>query len=150
MMNEVNSNVEKSTFGDLSVLSALKEQMDTDPAAEAKSEGGDLVAKPECFDIVDWNTFDFDRWWDLDADLAASGLTAESPKPSAVKVARPAFPGASVVYNSSGQYFIVDEAIEEEQQQDEQDEQGEHGDETNDPIVSSCSLRRVLDEGERG
>ena len=35
MMNEVNSNVEKSTFGDLDVLSALKEQMTDGPAAEA-------------------------------------------------------------------------------------------------------------------
>jgi len=35
MMNEVNSNVEKSTFGDLDVLSALKEQMTDGPVAEA-------------------------------------------------------------------------------------------------------------------
>ena len=35
-MNEVNSNVERSTFGDLDVLSALKEQMEDKPvAAEA-------------------------------------------------------------------------------------------------------------------
>jgi small subunit ribosomal protein S1 len=34
MMNEVNSNVERSTFGDLDVLSALKEQMNDGPETE--------------------------------------------------------------------------------------------------------------------
>jgi small subunit ribosomal protein S1 len=34
MMNEVNSSVERSTFGDLDVLSALKEQMDGNESAE--------------------------------------------------------------------------------------------------------------------
>ena len=39
MMNEVNSNVERSTFGDLDVLSALKEQMNDGPATDnAKPE----------------------------------------------------------------------------------------------------------------
>ena len=40
MMDEVNSSVEKSTFGDLSVLTALKEQMNDEPdaPAEAKAE----------------------------------------------------------------------------------------------------------------
>jgi small subunit ribosomal protein S1 len=37
MMNEVNSNVERSTFGDLDVLSALKEQMDDAPAAKEEA-----------------------------------------------------------------------------------------------------------------
>jgi small subunit ribosomal protein S1 len=35
MMNEVNASVERSTFGDLDVLSALKEQMDDNDTAEA-------------------------------------------------------------------------------------------------------------------
>ena len=38
MMDEVNASVEKSTFGDLDVLTALKEQMDGDPEPEAKEE----------------------------------------------------------------------------------------------------------------
>lgn len=37
MMEEVNSNIERSTFGDLDVLSALKEQMDGDPEKEKKA-----------------------------------------------------------------------------------------------------------------
>ena len=37
MMDEVNSNVERSTFGDLDVLSALKEQMEGEPEKEAKA-----------------------------------------------------------------------------------------------------------------
>jgi small subunit ribosomal protein S1 len=36
MMDEVNASIEKSTFGDLGVLTALKEQMDGDPEEEAK------------------------------------------------------------------------------------------------------------------
>ena len=35
MMNEVNASVERSTFGDLDVLSALKEQMDGNDSEEA-------------------------------------------------------------------------------------------------------------------
>ena len=38
MMDEVNSSVEKSTFGDLSVLTALKEQMNDEPDAPAKAK----------------------------------------------------------------------------------------------------------------
>ena len=38
MMQEVNANVEKSTFGDLSVLTALKEQMDGGDQEEAAAE----------------------------------------------------------------------------------------------------------------
>ena len=38
MMNEVNASVERSTFGDLDVLSALKEQMDGSPEEEAPAE----------------------------------------------------------------------------------------------------------------
>ena len=34
MMDEVNASVEKSTFGDLDVLSALKEQMEGGPSEE--------------------------------------------------------------------------------------------------------------------
>ncbi|MGA0434648.1 MAG: 30S ribosomal protein S1 [Flavobacteriales bacterium] len=43
MMNEVNASVERSTFGDLDVLSALKEQMDETPAETKESE----PAKPK-------------------------------------------------------------------------------------------------------
>ena len=41
MMDEVNASIEKSTFGDLDVLTALKEQMEGDPeeAKEAKKPG---------------------------------------------------------------------------------------------------------------
>ena len=38
MMNEVNASVERSTFGDLDVLSALKEQMDGNDAPEKAEE----------------------------------------------------------------------------------------------------------------
>ena len=38
MMNEVNSSVERSTFGDLDVLSALKEQMNDGDSVEATEE----------------------------------------------------------------------------------------------------------------
>ena len=37
MMEEVNSNIEKTTFGDLSVLSALKEQMEEEAGTKTKS-----------------------------------------------------------------------------------------------------------------
>jgi small subunit ribosomal protein S1 len=46
MMNEVNASVERSTFGDLDVLSALKEQMDGNDAAEAKEEEKKEAKKP--------------------------------------------------------------------------------------------------------
>ncbi len=46
MMNEVNSNVERSTFADLSVLSALKEQMEVTPGAEAPA-ATEATAKEE-------------------------------------------------------------------------------------------------------
>ncbi len=48
MMDEVNANVEKSTFGDLDVLTALKEQMEGGPeedSAEAKKPAKKAAAK---------------------------------------------------------------------------------------------------------
>ena len=47
MMNEVNSNVERSTFGDLDVLSALKEQMDDVPAAAKEEEPAPKKTAPK-------------------------------------------------------------------------------------------------------
>ena len=47
MMNEVNSNVERSTFGDLDVLSALKEQMEDVPAAAKEVEPASKEAAPK-------------------------------------------------------------------------------------------------------
>ena len=47
MMNEVNSNVERSTFGDLDVLSALKEQMEDVPAAAKEEEPAPKKAAPK-------------------------------------------------------------------------------------------------------
>jgi small subunit ribosomal protein S1 len=37
MMEEVNANIEKTTFGDLSVLSALKEQMEEEAGTKSKA-----------------------------------------------------------------------------------------------------------------
>ena len=45
MMDEVNASVEKSTFGDLDVLTALKEQMDGSPEEEAPAEEKKPAAK---------------------------------------------------------------------------------------------------------
>jgi hypothetical protein len=45
MMEEVNANIEKTTFGDLSVLSALKEQMEEE--AGTKSKAPKAKAAPE-------------------------------------------------------------------------------------------------------
>jgi small subunit ribosomal protein S1 len=47
MMNEVNSNVERSTFGDLDVLSALKEQMEDVPAAATEEEPAPKKTAPK-------------------------------------------------------------------------------------------------------
>ena len=46
MMNEVNANVERSTFGDLDVLSALKEQMDGSETTETKEVEQKETEKP--------------------------------------------------------------------------------------------------------
>ena len=47
MMNEVNASVERSTFGDLDVLSALKEQMDGNDDAGAAEEPKEEKKKKE-------------------------------------------------------------------------------------------------------
>jgi hypothetical protein len=51
MMDEVNSNIERSTFGDLSILSALKEQMEggseDEEATEAPAAEAPATEAPE-------------------------------------------------------------------------------------------------------
>ena len=44
MMEEVNANVEKTTFGDLSVLSALKEQMEEEAGTKSKGSKAKAAA----------------------------------------------------------------------------------------------------------
>ena len=48
MMDEVNASVEKSTFGDLDVLTALKEQMEGGPEEEAKEAKKAAPKKKSC------------------------------------------------------------------------------------------------------
>jgi small subunit ribosomal protein S1 len=53
MMNEVNSNVERSTFGDLDVLSALKEQMTDGPVSEEVAPAATTEVAPAVESVVE-------------------------------------------------------------------------------------------------